>query len=66
LERFRVAGFQDRCLQPLGHSSVFVWRTIIISLRLVKHRAIQLLYFQSINGFFYLFGELLANFIPHA
>ncbi|MDU1655246.1 MAG: hypothetical protein E6850_22480, partial [Leclercia adecarboxylata] len=38
LEPFRVAGFQDRCLQPLGHASK-VRRTINISARYVKRRS---------------------------
>ncbi len=42
LEPFRVAGFQDRCLQPLGHTSV-MRRTINSYLRRVKSGAVHLL-----------------------
>lgn len=41
LEPFRVAGFQDRCLQPLGHTSG-VRRTINTSADAVKHHFDQL------------------------
>ena len=41
LEPFRVAGFQDRCLQPLGHASG-MGRTINTSVQAVKHDFVQL------------------------
>ncbi len=41
LEPFRVAGFQDRCLQPLGHTSG-MRRTINIPVRHVKTECVRL------------------------